>query len=109
MDDIAKKFHKASGIRLKHIIISFAEDEFVSPYTAALCSRGNLPENRPDLQNFYVVHEDHASPHIHMMMNTVSHINGYKYQPQKDKFWLSDIAADFVHELGIVQFRVYGR
>lgn len=109
MDDIAKKFHKASGIRLKHIIISFAEDEFVSPYTAAYAAEGISQRIGQIYQNFYVVHEDHASPHIHMMMNTVSHINGYKYQPQKDKFWLSDIAADFVHELGIVQFRVYGR
>ena len=27
MEEVAQKFHKASGIRLKHIIISFAEDE----------------------------------------------------------------------------------
>ena len=60
-------------------------------------------------QNFYVVHEDRRSPHIHMMMNTVSHINGYKYHPQKDKFWLSEIGAECVDELGVYSFRVYGR
>lgn len=109
MEEVAQKFHKASGIRLKHIIISFAEDEFVSPYTAAYAAEEMSQRIGQIYQNFYVVHEDRRSPHIHMMMNTVSHINGYKYQPQKDKFWLSDIAADTIHALGIVQFRVYGR
>lgn len=109
LTDPAKKFHKASGIRLNHIILSFAEDEFVSPCMAATVVEGISQRIGQVYQNFYVVHEDHAFPHIHMMISTVNHINGYKYQPQKDKFWLSDIAADFVHEFGIVQFRVYGR
>lgn len=109
MDALAQKFHKDKGIRLKHIIISFAEDEFVSPYMAAYAAEGISQRIGQIYQNFYVVHEDGASPHIHMMMNTVSHINGYKYHPQTDKFWLSDIVSNCMAQMGIYKFRVYGR
>lgn len=109
MEEVAQKFHKSRGVRLKHIILSFSEDDGISSHMAAYAAERMSQQIGQIYQNFYVVHEDRSSPHIHMMMNTVSHINGYKYQPQKDKFWLSEIGAECADELGIYSFRVYGR
>ena len=109
MDELAQKFHKGTGIRLKHIILSFSEKDGISSHMAAYAAERMSQQIGQIYQNFYVVHEDRRSPHIHMMMNTVSHINGYKYHPQTDKFWLSEIGADCMEELGVDHFRIYGR
>ena len=109
MEEVAQKFHKNRGIRLKHIIVSFAEEDNVTAHMVAYAAEEMSQRIGQIYQNFYVVHEDRRSPHIHMMMNTVSHVNGYKYHPQTDKFWLSEIGAECVDELGVYSFRVYGR
>ncbi len=109
MEEVAQKFHKDRGVRLKHIILSFSEEDGISSHMAAYAAERMSQQIGQIYQNFYVVHEDHACPHIHMMMNTVSHINGYKYHPKTDKYWLSNIAADCLYDLGIEHLRVYGR
>ena len=109
MEEVAKKYHKDRGVRLKHIIVSFAEQDNVTAHMIASAAEEMSQRIGHIYQNFYVVHEDRRSPHIHMMMNTVSHINGYKYHPQTDKFWLSEIGTDTMEWLGVDQFRVYGR
>ena len=109
MEEVARKYYKDRGIRLKHIIVSFAEEDNVTAHMVAYAAEEMSQRIGRLYQNFYVVHEDHAAPHIHMMMNTVSHVNGYKYHPQTDKSWLSEIGADCMDELGVYSFRVYGR
>ena len=109
MEEVAKKYHKDRGVRLKHIIVSFAEQDNVTAHMIASAAEEMSQRIGQLYQNFYVVHEDRRSPHIHMMMNTVSHVNGYKYHPQTDKSWLSEIGADCMDELGVYSFRVYGR
>ena len=109
MEEVARKYHKDRGVRLKHIIVSFAEQDNVTTHMVAYAAEEMSQRIGQIYQNFYVVHEDRRSPHIHMMMNTVSHVNGYKYHPQTDKSWLSEIGADCMDELGVYSFRVYGR
>ena len=109
MEEVAKKYHKDRGVRLKHIIVSFAQQDNVTAHMIASAAEEMSQRIGQIYQNFYVVHEDRRSPHIHMMMNTVSHVNGYKYHPQTDKAWLSEIGADCMDELGVYSFRVYGR
>ena len=109
MEEVAKKYHKDRGIRLKHIIVSFAEQDNVTAHMVAYAAEEMSQRIGQIYQNFYVVHEDGRSPHIHIMMNTVSHVNGYKYHPQTDKVWLSEIGAECMDELGVYSFRVYGR
>lgn len=109
MEEIAQMFHKDRGIRLKHIIISFSEDEIL--FRDMLIEAAQKISDRIGLlyQNVYAVHEDKAAPHIHIMMSTVNHINGYKYNAQQDRAWLVRIVADVMNDLEIDDFRVYGR
>ena len=109
MEEVAQKFQKNRGVRLKHIILSFSEADGICSHMAAYAAERMSQKIGQIYQNFYVVHEDRRNPHIHMMMNTVSHINGYKYHPQTDKFWLSEIGTDTMEWLGVDQFRVFGR
>lgn len=109
MEDVAEQFHKNRGIRLKHIIISFSPEDGVSNGMAA-CEAEEISQKIGMIyQNVYAIHEDKAAPHIHIMMNTVNHINGYKYNAKEDKPWLSQIVQESMDNLEVDQFRVYGR
>lgn len=109
MEEVAVKFHKDRGIRLKHLIISFDQYEILD--IGWLAEEVQLISDRIGMvyQNIYAIHEDKNTPHVHIMMNTVNHINGYKYNAQQEKAWLVDIVADAMRNLDIDNFRVYGK
>lgn len=79
-------FYKTSGIMLRHMILSFSEDERID-YSGAF----NIAQLIADFYNYnyqilFVVHEDHPTPHIHFIMNTVGY-DGVKYDGSKADYY----------------------
>ena len=58
MEEVARKYHKDRGVRLKHIIVSFAEQDNVTTHMVAYAAEDMSQRNGQSHQNLYVVHED---------------------------------------------------
>ena len=84
MITVAQHFGKYSKIRLHHFILTF------KPSYATL-----LPLIAQDICEYvgrvYQVvvaqHEDTHNPHLHVVFNAVSYINGYKYHGSKEDYY----------------------
>lgn len=84
MDAVAAQFGKNSGVRLRHLILSFHPKEVSSPSIFQLVANEVCTYIGREYQIAYAVHEDTAVPHIHFVFNTVSYVNGYKYRGNKE-------------------------
>lgn len=89
MEMIAQTFKKTFGKRISHTIISFSKQEVstisLAENIAAVCA--SYYANR--YQVFYCVHME-PNPHIHMIMNRVSFVDGMKYPDKyadRSSFW----------------------
>jgi len=84
MISVSTQYGKYSRIRLHHFILSFP------PNYASF-----LPAIAQDIRQFigrvYQVvvaqHEDTPNPHLHVVFNAVSYINGYKYHGSKEDYY----------------------
>ena len=95
MNRMAEAFDKESGIRIRHMVLSFSKQE-----------ERRLGKNRYDVavmlnriaqyaisfyagqyQIIYAVHEDTAHPHIHMVMSVVNCKTGRKYDGRKQDYY----------------------
>lgn len=106
MTQTAKDFHKDHGIRIYHIIISFSDQDAVSPSMAYMEAEEMSKRIGLLHENIYAVHESkNKPPHIHIAFNAVSHINGYKYNAKEDRLWLYGIVEDAMDNLDIPSFQ----
>lgn len=83
MTEVAKRYHKDSGIRLRHFVLSFHPKELSSPETADEIGAEIVDFLGLEYQAVYAVHENKEHLHIHIVMNAVSHINGHRYRGEK--------------------------
>lgn len=99
MRAVAMHYGKNSHIRLHHFILTFKPD------AAHL-----LPSIANDIcdcigKTFQVVvaqHEDTPHPHLHVVFNSVSFVNGYKYRGGKEDYYeLIDQMRSIVHKYGL--------
>ncbi len=109
MEEVAQQYNKDRGIRAKHIIATFSEDDGMSPGMIACAAEELSQKIGTRYQNVYAIHEDQEIPHIHMMVNTVSHVDGYKYNPKEDKKFIEQMYKETMEEFGVDRCRVYGR
>lgn len=72
-------FDKTGGRQVRHFIVSFSDDENMGPFcTYAIGFK--IAEYFGDChQVVFGVHEDTARLHIHLIINTVSYIDGKMY------------------------------
>lgn len=96
MEQIAIKFGKNSGKRLRHSTLSFESKENVSPEKANEYAQKIIQYYAPEYQIAYAVHANTDNVHIHMVMNQISHVDGHRYQGKKKDYY------DFKRHMGKV-------
>ncbi|MBQ3194784.1 MAG: relaxase/mobilization nuclease domain-containing protein [Oscillospiraceae bacterium] len=83
---IARNFGKNFGTHLRHMVMSFGEEEYVDVYTAK-CIAYRIAEYYADTyQIVYAVHIDAKHINIHFVMNTVSYRTGKKYGGDRNDY-----------------------
>ena len=99
MRAVAVHYGKNSHIRLHHFILTFKPNHI-----------NLLPSIAYDICNYigktYQVvvaqHEDTPNPHLHVVFNSVSFVNGYKYRGGKEDYYdLIDQMSSIVHKYGL--------
>ena len=87
MMSVSAKFHKENGVQLRHFIISFSPDElrdFRIAWEIGYLAMGFFGR---EYQGVYAVHEKPENPHIHIVTNSVSYIDGHRYGGTKKEFY----------------------
>ena len=69
MEQVAIKFGKNSGKRLRHSVLSFDSKENVSPEKANAYAQKIIQFYAPEYQIAYAVHTNTDNVHIHLAMN----------------------------------------
>ena len=83
MNEVSDKFNKSDGVQCRHYIVSFQHGE-VSSYKQAANIADEFAEYLGrEYQTVYAVHENTANPHIHIVTNSVSYIDGHRYYGTK--------------------------
>ena len=86
MINITTKFGKSSGVQLRHFIISFSPDEIKDYRIANEIGSLVIEYFGKEYQAVYAVHEKQENPHIHIVMNSVSYIDGHRYYGTRREF-----------------------
>ena len=84
---VARNYGKDFGIRLRHMVLSFAEFEKVDPLVAKSIAINIAAYYADDYQIVYAVHTDARCLNIHFVMNSVSYRTGKKYGGKKDDYY----------------------
>lgn len=87
MNHISVYFGKSSGVQLHHFIISFSPYELHNPALAYRIAYECAGFFAPEYQVVYAVHEDSHHLHIHIVINSVSYVDGHKYRGSKEEFY----------------------
>ena len=87
MKATAERFNKNSGKRVRHSVLSFAENEGITPEQADAFGKQIVEHYAPEHQIAYAVHEDTDDVHIHFVMNQFSHLDGHRYSGRKKDYY----------------------
>ena len=87
MNEVAVQFGKTSGVQLRHLIIAFAPEDKVTPEKANRIGQVVASFFAKEYQAIYAVHEDTDTLHIHIVVNSVSYIDGHRYGGTKHEFY----------------------
>ena len=87
MDEVARYFHKDYGVQLRHFVVSYKPNDTNEPEIVgyiACCVAEWLSER---YKTIYAVHENTDNLHFHVMFNSVSYVDGYKYHGDKREYY----------------------
>lgn len=87
MQRVSERFSKAKGVQLRHFILSFYPEELHDPRTANEIGAKIIQWFGQEYQSVYSVHEDKSYLHIHIVINSVSYIDGHRYYGTKKEFY----------------------
>lgn len=87
MLDTAIAFGKNNGKRLRHSVLSFEENEYVSPELADQYAQEIIQHYGAEYQTVYAVHTNTDNTHIHFVMNQISYIDGHRYRGKKKDYY----------------------
>lgn len=87
MAQTAALFGKTSGKKLRHSVLSFSENEAVTPEMANNFAQKIIQYYTLEYQIVYAVHTNKKSPHIHFVMNHISFIDGHRYAGKKQDYY----------------------
>ncbi len=100
-----KLWDKDSGRMYAHNIISFHNDEIITPQQAEEIGRRFVEQFFPEYQNLITVHQDNH-PHIHIITNSVSFINGSKlHQTKRDLEQQKRYTDELCYSMGLTLTR----
>ena len=95
MISVSTHFGKYSKIRLHHFILTFRTNDavFLPLVAQDICEYiGRI------YQVVVAQHEDTPNPHLHVVFNAVSFINGYKYHGSKEDYYeLIESMSSIIH------------
>ncbi|MBR3870280.1 MAG: relaxase/mobilization nuclease domain-containing protein [Clostridia bacterium] len=80
MKQISAQFKKGNGVQIRHFIISFEPYELSNPLIVNEIAMHVILYLGKEYQVIYAVHENTESLHIHIVMNSVSYIDGHRYR-----------------------------
>lgn len=102
MTVLATAYHKDDGLRLRHSVIGFEKDKGITPEDANEIARRAVEYFGEKYQTIYAVHEDAGHIHAHIVMNSVSYIDGRKcYGTKKEYYDFIEYMKDVVRPYGI--------
>ena len=102
MEAVAKKFHKESGVHVRHFVLSFDPYGLYVPGIANLIGQEIISYLGGMFQAIYAVHEDKSHLHIHIVSNAVSHVDGHKYRGTREVFHrFEDFVRRTVRKYGV--------
>lgn len=85
---VKRVFHKEGGVQLKHFIVSFTFRDMLRIDLDDVLKLGSWAGGVfCEYQMAYAVHTDSAHIHLHVVMNTVSFIDGHKYNKGRIGFF----------------------
>ena len=86
MEDVKHEFHKLGGQTQKHYVISFKPNENITPEKAMDFAQEFIEKTKQfnDRQIAYACHEDKDHLHVHLVVNTVSFIDGRKLDSNRE-------------------------
>lgn len=87
MMSVSEQFGKASGVRLRHYVLSFAPYELENPQIANEIGLRITQFIGREYQTIYAVHENKKHLHIHIVSNAVSFIDGHRFYGRKSEFY----------------------
>lgn len=87
MTILADAFHKDDVLRLRHSVIGFDKDKDITLETVNAIARATAEYFGSEYQTIYAVHEDAEHIHAHLVMNSVSYLNGRKYHGTKKEYY----------------------
>ena len=86
MNMISARFGKSHGVQLRHFIISFLPNEINNPVVANEIAKQFMLFFANEFQTIYAVHEDKPHLHIHIIINSVSYMDGHRYYGTRAEF-----------------------
>ena len=92
MEQVTRRFKKAYGKKVSHIIITFAPEElkYRSNESIQWIAEACMRYYADRYQVVYGIH-NYPRPHIHMIFNRISFLDGKKYPDRyedRDRFWV---------------------
>lgn len=102
MQRVSERFGKTSGVQLRHFFLSFLPSEVDDPRTANAIGLSILKFFESEYQAVYAVHEDAANINIHIVINSVSYVDGHRYYGTKKEFYaLMDYLRKALYRFGV--------
>ena len=86
MNIVSAHFGKSQGVQLRHFIISFYPDELSDPAIANEIAKQFVVFFAHDYQTIYAVHQDKLHLHTHIIINSVSYVDGHRYYGTRAEF-----------------------
>lgn len=86
MNAVSSQFGKCHGVQLRHFIVSFYPYELNNPTIADEIARQIVSFFASEYQTIYAIHEDKPHLHIHIIINSVSYVDGHRYYGTRTEF-----------------------
>ena len=102
MNVVAQQWGKERGVQLRHFILAFEPKECSDPKRAFQIGRDLLRYIGQEYQAIFAVHENTANLHLHLMLNSISYIDGHRYYGTKrDYYTLLNCVKSVLRPYGI--------
>ncbi len=98
--DVKNEWDKDSGRMYTHSVLSFPKDENITPEQALEFGIRFAEKTYSGFQTVVAVHTDKEHIHCHMVVNTVSYLDGHKLQKSRkdlkaDKEYCNDLCLEY--------------
>lgn len=106
----AAYYKKDSGVRLRHMILSFSPYEIQNPETAYQIGCEVMAHIYGEYETAFAVHQDTDNLHIHFVFNSVSYTDGHRYSGKRGEYYsLVEEIEQILRNYGIPYLRTASR